>query len=128
MSTAMTSLRSAASGVTHQAGGCSRGSSCYPGLRLLMRFKWSGKENIPKTGGIILAPNHLSYADWPAIALFSDGYAHRYPVFMIKSGIFEVKVVGSLMYKFGQLPVYRGRGDAGLVLKQAERALRKGDA
>ena len=93
-----------------------------------MRFKWSGKENIPKTGGIILAPNHLSYADWPAIALFSDGYAHRYPVFMIKSGIFEVKVVGSLMYKFGQLPVYRGRGDAGLVLKQAERALRKGDA
>ena len=100
----------------------------HPGLRLLMRFKWSGKESIPKTGGIILAPNHLSYADWPAIALFSDGYAHRYPVFMIKSGIFEVKVVGSLMYKFGQLPVYRGRGDAGLVLKQAERALRKGDA
>ena len=100
----------------------------HPGLRALIRFKWSGKENIPKTGGLILAPNHLSYADWPAIALFSDGYAHRYPVFMIKSGIFEVKVVGWLLFKFGQLPVYRGRGDAGLVLKQAERALRKGDA
>jgi len=98
----------------------------HPGLRLLMRFKWAGKQNIPKTGGIILAPNHLSYADWPAIALFSDGYAHRYPVFMIKSGIFEVKVIGPLMYKFGQLPVYRDRGDAGLVLKQAERALREG--
>ncbi len=98
----------------------------HPGLRLLMRFKWAGKQNIPKTGGIILAPNHLSYADWPAIALFSDGYAHRYPVFMIKSGIFQVKVIGWLMYKFGQLPVYRDRGDAGLVLKQAERALRAG--
>jgi 1-acyl-sn-glycerol-3-phosphate acyltransferase len=100
----------------------------HPGLRLLMRFKWAGKQSIPKTGGIILAPNHLSYADWPAIALFSDGYAHRYPVFMIKSAIFEVKVIGPLMYKFGQLPVYRDRGDAGLVLKQAERALRKGDS
>ena len=100
----------------------------HPGLRALFRFKMSGKENIPKTGGLILAPNHLSYADWPAIALFSDGYARRYPVFMIKSGIFEVKVVGWLLYKFGQLPVYRGRGDAGLVLKQAERALRKGDS
>jgi 1-acyl-sn-glycerol-3-phosphate acyltransferase len=100
----------------------------HPGLRLLMRFAWAGKQNIPETGGIILAPNHLSYADWPAIALFSDGYAHRYPVFMIKSGIFEVKVIGRLMYKFGQLPVYRDRGDAGLVLKQAERALRKGDS
>jgi hypothetical protein len=32
------------------------------------------------------------------------------------------------MYKFGQLPVYRGRGDAGLVLKQAEQALRAGAA
>ncbi|HEX4833704.1 MAG TPA: lysophospholipid acyltransferase family protein [Trebonia sp.] len=100
----------------------------HPGLRALIRFKWSGRENIPGTGGIILAPNHMSYADWPAIALFSDGYARRYPVFMIKSGIFGVKVVGWLLYKFGQLPVYRGRGDAGLVLKQAERALRKGDA
>jgi 1-acyl-sn-glycerol-3-phosphate acyltransferase len=98
----------------------------HPGLRLLMRFRWSGKENIPKAGGIILAPNHLSYADWPALALFSDGYAHRYPVFMIKSPIFEVKVIGPMMYKFGQLPVFRGRGDAGLVLKKAEQALRAG--
>ena len=98
----------------------------HPGLRLLMRYRLSGKENIPKTGGIILAPNHMSYADWPAIALFSDGYAKRYPVFMIKSAVFEVKVIGPLMYKFGQLPVYRGRGDAGLVLKQAEQALKAG--
>jgi 1-acyl-sn-glycerol-3-phosphate acyltransferase len=100
----------------------------HPGLRLLMRLRWQGKENIPRTGGIILAPNHLSYADWATIALFADGYAHRYPVFMIKSGIFEVKVIGSLMYKFGQLPVYRDRGDAGLVLRQAEQALRAGAA
>jgi len=98
----------------------------HPGLRALMRFRWSGKENIPSSGGIILAPNHMSYADWGSIALFSDGYAKRYPVFMIKSAIFEVKVIGPLMYKFGQLPVYRGRGDAGLVLKQAEQALRAG--
>jgi 1-acyl-sn-glycerol-3-phosphate acyltransferase len=98
----------------------------HPGLRALMRFRWSGKENIPKTGGIILAPNHMSYADWGSIALFSDGYAKRYPVFMIKSAIFEVKVIGPLMYKFGQLPVFRGRGDAGLVLKKAEQALKAG--
>ena len=89
-----------------------------------MRNQWAGKENIPKTGGIILAPNHLSYADWGTIALFSDSYAHRYPVFMIKSPVFEVKFIGPMLTKVGQLPVYRGRGDAGLVLKQAEEALR----
>jgi 1-acyl-sn-glycerol-3-phosphate acyltransferase len=98
----------------------------HPLLRLLMRHRWAGRENIPETGGIILAPNHLSYADWPTIAVFSDSYARRYPVFMIKSPVFEVKVIGPLMYKFGQLPVYRGRGDAGLVLRQAEQALRAG--
>lgn len=98
----------------------------HPGIRLLIKNKWSGKENVPRTGGIILAPNHLSYADWATIALFSASYAHRYPVFMIKSGIFEVKVIGPMMYKFGQLPVYRGRGDAGLVLKQAADALAAG--
>jgi len=97
-----------------------------PGLRLLMKYRWRGKENIPRTGGIILAPNHLSYADWPTVALFSYVYGHRYPVFMIKSAVFEVKMLGPLMFKLGQLPVYRGRGDAGLVLKQAEQALRAG--
>ena len=88
-------------------------------LRPLMRHEWHGKENFPRTGGVILAPNHLSYADWPSVAWFSYVYGRRYPVFMIKSPDFEVKFIGPLLYKVGQLPVYRGRGDAGLVLKQA---------
>ena len=97
-----------------------------PLLRLLMRHEWQGKENFPQAGGVILAPNHLSYADWPTIALFCDSYGHRYPVFMIKSPVFEVKFIGHLLYKVGQLPVYRGRGDAALVLRQAEQALAAG--
>jgi glycerol-3-phosphate dehydrogenase (NAD(P)+) len=97
-----------------------------PLLRLLMRYEWQGKENFPRTGGVILAPNHLSYADWPTIALFSDSYGHRYPVFMIKSAVVEVKLIGPLLYKVGQLPVFPGRGDAGPVLKQAEQALAAG--
>ena len=98
----------------------------WPLLRLLMRHEWQGRQNFPKSGGVILAPNHLSYADWPTIALFCDSYGHRYPVFMIKSPVFDVKFIGHLLYKVGQLPVYRGRGDAGLVLKQAEQALAAG--
>jgi 1-acyl-sn-glycerol-3-phosphate acyltransferase len=97
-----------------------------PLLRLLMSHKWQGTENFPDKGGVILAPNHLSYADWPTIALFSDACGHRYPVFMIKSAVFEVRVLGPLLRKLGQLPVYRGRSDAGLVLRQAEQALRGG--
>lgn len=99
-----------------------------PLIRSLIRNKWEGKENLPRTGGFILAPNHLSYADWPTVALFSHAYGHRFPVFMIKSPIFSVKLIGPLMTKVGELPVYRGRGDAGLVLRQAEEALRSGEA
>jgi 1-acyl-sn-glycerol-3-phosphate acyltransferase len=96
-----------------------------PSLSLLIRNKWQGQENIPRTGGVILAPNHLSYVDWGTDALFCDG-AGRYPVFLIKDSAFNVKGIGHFLYKAGQLPVHRGRADAALVLKDAEKALASG--
>jgi 1-acyl-sn-glycerol-3-phosphate acyltransferase len=96
-----------------------------PLLSLLIRNKWQGQENIPKTGGVILAPNHLSYADWGTDALFCYGNG-RYPVFLIKASAFKAPVAGHFLYKAGQLPVHRGRADAALVLKEAEKALASG--
>ncbi|HEX8008642.1 MAG TPA: lysophospholipid acyltransferase family protein [Trebonia sp.] len=96
-----------------------------PLLSLLIRNKWQGQENIPKTGGIILAPNHLSYVDWGTDALFCDGTG-RYPVFLIKASAFEVKGIGRFLHEAGQLPVHRGRADAALVLRDAEKALASG--
>jgi 1-acyl-sn-glycerol-3-phosphate acyltransferase len=94
-------------------------------LAVLMKHEQRGLENLPRTGGVILAPNHLSYADWAAVAVFSyDG--GRFPVFLIKSSVFNVKVIGPFLRKLGELPVYRNRNDAALVLKQAEDALRDG--
>jgi 1-acyl-sn-glycerol-3-phosphate acyltransferase len=98
-----------------------------PLLHLLVRNKWAGQENIPRKGGIILAPNHMSYADWGTDALFFQANG-RYPTFMIKSSIFEIKGIGPFLYQAGQLPVHRGRADAGLVIKQAEKALAEGAA
>jgi 1-acyl-sn-glycerol-3-phosphate acyltransferase len=96
-----------------------------PSLRLLFKNKWSGRENIPKKGGVILAPNHISYVDWGTDALFCH-VSGRYPVFMIKASMFRVPVIGHFLYRAGQLPVHRGRADAALVLKEAEQALAKG--
>jgi 1-acyl-sn-glycerol-3-phosphate acyltransferase len=98
-----------------------------PLLHLLVRNKWAGQENIPKKGGIILAPNHMSYADWGTDSLFFYD-AGRYPTFLIKSSAFEAKGIGPFLYKAGQLPVHRGRADAGLVLKAAEKAIAEGAA
>jgi len=98
-----------------------------PLLTLLIRNKWSGRENIPKQGGVIFAPNHLSYVDWGTDALFFQANG-RYPTLLIKDGAFKVKGIGPFLYKAGQLPVHRGRADAGLVLKEAEKRLAEGAA
>jgi 1-acyl-sn-glycerol-3-phosphate acyltransferase len=95
-------------------------------IRAAMKRDWHGQEHIPREGGVIIAPNHLSYADWAAVALFTY-QAGRYPAFLIKSPVFDVKLIGPFLHKVGQLPVNRGQTDAALVLKDAERSLRAGE-
>jgi 1-acyl-sn-glycerol-3-phosphate acyltransferase len=99
-----------------------------PLTHALMKLDWSGQENIrnvPADSGLILAVNHLSYADILADALFSYS-GGRYPMFLAKSSLFEKKALGTLMRQTGQLPVYRGQTDAALVLRDVERALSSG--
>jgi len=100
----------------------------WPLIQVGMKHEWHGQENIsniPADQGIILAINHLSYADIFADSLF--GYeAGRYPVFLAKSSLFDIKVLGTIIRKLGQLPVYRGQADAALVLRDAEQGIKNG--
>jgi 1-acyl-sn-glycerol-3-phosphate acyltransferase len=97
-----------------------------PAIRALMKFDWQGQEHfIPAGGGMIVAANHLSYADVLALALFCD-QAGRYPTFLAKSSLFKIKGLGPIIAKLGQLPVYRGQTDAALVLRDAEQGVRDG--
>jgi 1-acyl-sn-glycerol-3-phosphate acyltransferase len=98
-----------------------------PLIHVLVRNKWSGRENIPRTGPVIFAPNHMSYADWGTDCLFFYE-AGRYPTFMIKSSAFKAPFIGRLLVGCGQIPVKRGSADAAAALKQAERALSEGAA
>jgi 1-acyl-sn-glycerol-3-phosphate acyltransferase len=99
-----------------------------PFVNAVMGHEWTGLENIsslPADRGVILAANHLSYADVLAMALFSYR-GGRYPVFLAKSPLFEMRLFGTVLRKLGQLPVYRGQADAALVLRDVERGLRDG--
>jgi 1-acyl-sn-glycerol-3-phosphate acyltransferase len=98
-----------------------------PLIHVLVRNKWAGRENIPKKGPVIIAPNHMSYADWGTDALFFYE-SGRYPTFMIKASAFKVPFIGKMLYGCGQIPVNRGAADAALALKQAEQALAAGAA
>ena len=97
-----------------------------PLIKSLMKRDWRGYENFPPQGGMLVAANHLSYADWPAMSLFVHN-AGRYPAFMIKSSAFDVKLIGPFLRVLGQLPVRRGEADAANVLKVAEQALTDGE-
>ncbi len=97
-----------------------------PAIRALMKRDWHGHEHIPREGGVILAANHLSYVDWAATALFVHE-AGRYPAFLIKSSMFDVKGLGGFLRACGQFPVKRGTADAALVLKDAEGGLDRGE-
>jgi 1-acyl-sn-glycerol-3-phosphate acyltransferase len=96
-----------------------------PLIPALMKRDWHGQENFPAEGGMILAANHLSYADVLALCIFTDS-AGRYPVFLAKSSLFTIKIIGPIIRKTGQLPVYRGQADAALVLRDAEQGVRDG--
>lgn len=96
-----------------------------PGIRTMMRLDWGGQPHIPADGATILAANHLSYMDIFAVSLFADS-AGRYPVFLAKSSLFDIPVLGAIITKLGQLPVFRGQTDAALVLREAELVARSG--
>lgn len=87
-------------------------------LRVLLRCTGGvtliGRENIPKTGGVILAPNHISYMDPPAVGCYLRRQVH----YMAKEELFRPKLLGAWMRWVGTFPVRRGTADR-MALKQA---------
>lgn len=96
-----------------------------PALYAMLKRDWRGKRNVPRTGGLIVAANHISESDPLALAHFVYE-AGRYPVFLAKSPLFKSGLVGQAMRGTGQIPVHRDRTDAAAALKEAEVALEAG--
>ena len=82
-----------------------------PILQLIFRPWIRGKHHVPKTGGAILASNHLSFSD----SIFLPLKVTRPVTFLAKSDYFTGKgVKGALTRWFfkatGQLPIDRSGG------------------
>jgi 1-acyl-sn-glycerol-3-phosphate acyltransferase len=69
-------------------------------------LKGVGQENVPMTGGLIVAPVHLSFLDPPAVACGT----RRALTFMAKKELFWFPF-GNLIRSLGAFPVSRGEGD-----------------
>jgi 1-acyl-sn-glycerol-3-phosphate acyltransferase len=75
---------------------------------LLWRVRAIGVENVPKTGGVILAPNHFSQMDHFFIGLY---LLRRKIRFMAKSQIFGPPLLTYVFKHGGVFPVRRGHHD-----------------
>jgi len=72
--------------------------------RLLFRIKAIGTENIPEEGAVIIASNHISLLDPPAVGVLIKRKVH----FMAKEELFKIPLLGPLIKSFGAYPVKRG--------------------
>lgn len=98
-----------------------------PPLTLLTKRDWSGMEHVPRDGGAILVANHMSHAD-PLIVAHYVYDAGRWPQFLGKASLFDVPVLGWLLKKVRQIPVYRGTIDAVKALEAAVEGVKEGAA
>jgi len=96
-----------------------------PLLLLLTKRDWHGMQHLPKDGGWIAAPNHMSYFDPFVVALFlyDSGFP---PFFLGKEAVFRIPVFGKLVKWSGQIPVYRGTGQAAGAYRAAVDAVHEG--
>ena len=100
-----------------------------PFLHAIFRPWVRGDENVPETGGAILASNHLSFSD----SIFLPLVLRRRVTFLAKSDYFTGRgVKGRLTAAFikgaGQFPVDRSGGQASeAALQTGLKVLRRGD-
>ncbi|HWA68097.1 MAG TPA: lysophospholipid acyltransferase family protein [Mycobacteriales bacterium] len=97
-----------------------------PFLRLTTTRDWRGAERVPKSGGVILAANHVSYIDPFALGLYVLE-AGRTPKFLAKSSLFEHPLTRRIFIGANQIPVYRGTADAANALSAAIDAVNAGE-
>ncbi|MFA5089702.1 MAG: lysophospholipid acyltransferase family protein [Candidatus Omnitrophota bacterium] len=92
-------------------------------FKALFRFEFTGRENIPKKGGFILASNHMSFLDPVALGIASS----RRLSFMARHDLFDNNFSSLILSSWGVLPVKRGFGDIS-ALKEAINLLKGGNA
>lgn len=94
----------------------------YPFYKLLYRFKVKNKGAVPSEGGVIIACNHMSFADPVLLGLAEK----RRLYFMAKSELFRNKFAAAVIRALGAFPVERGAGD-GKALKTGADILKEGN-
>lgn len=93
------------------------------GARAWFGLEFRGVENIPRDGGLIITPNHQTYADPPLVTI----PVRRRVYYMAWDRLFTVPVLGQLIRVLRAFPVDIYSSDPGAV-REARRLLQEGAA
>jgi 1-acyl-sn-glycerol-3-phosphate acyltransferase len=92
-------------------------------VKLVTRLRVYGADRVPSQGGLVVASNHFSWIDPPALGAASP----RTLYYMAKIEAHRVRGLGQLMRTFGAFPVRRGESDRDAVRTMRE-IVRDGNA
>ena len=90
-----------------------------------IRFDISGEDHVPRSGGAVMAVNHIGYLDFTFAGLAAQK-SRRLVRFMAKKEVFDHKVSGPLMRGMKHIAVDRVGGGA-TSYHEAVKALRAGE-
>jgi len=96
---------------------------CWTVCKIMFRYRFSGRENVPMTGPLLVVSNHQSHLDPVLIGIASP----RQVGALARASLF-VGPFGWLIRSFGAVPVERGSATAGIrallgMLKAGEAAI-----
>jgi 1-acyl-sn-glycerol-3-phosphate acyltransferase len=94
-------------------------------VRALFRVRVTGIHHVPLEGPAILAFVHVSVLDGPCLAAEVAWRRRRAARFLVASEIFHVPVSGWFLRRYRQIPVNRGKSDAG-ALEEAITTINRG--
>ncbi|NQT00319.1 MAG: 1-acyl-sn-glycerol-3-phosphate acyltransferase [Candidatus Omnitrophica bacterium] len=90
-------------------------------FKVYFRIQVSGRENIPATGGFILAANHASYLDPPLVAVASP----RQLSFLAMEQLFKIPLFGPFIRALNAVPL-NTKGVDTQTIRWAVQVLRQG--
>ncbi len=93
-------------------------------MSTVFRVRIEGIEHVPRDGAVIVAPNHVSVLDGPAVSAITGTGRWRATRNLIAAEVFH-GLLGWILRQARQVPIRRGAGDTG-ALDEAIAAARSG--
>lgn len=98
----------------------------WPLVVLFVRMRMAGRTNIPREGAVLLASNHLSFADPVTLTAFALA-SGRVPRYLAKASLWKAPVLGWVMSSGRHIPVERNSVRAGRALDGVRTSLDAGE-